>query len=418
MPWALFSVGILLGVAALNSHFALRRVGLLVLPAWLTAWLVSELPVHFMVLSGGSAALLSSLGGAEGWQGFVGLGLCVAAALAMLPHVSAARRARGAVEAALARGLGSDYREQQPEHAELSWRYASVLPIRQAGVERVRNITYHTARGKELRLDVFRPTERADKHPVALYVHGGGWVIGNKNQQGLMTMNALASRGWVCVSINYRLSPRATFPEHLHDVKRAIKWVRENIANHGGDPDFVVICGGSAGAHLSALAALTPNDREFQVDFPEVDTRVQGCVGYYGVYDFCDRHGHWPHRLFRAVLLERVVMKRRFADSEELFRNASPAHRVSADAPPFFLIHGDRDSLAPVHESRSFSAELAEVSEHPVVYAEIPGANHAFEIFPSVRSAAVIDGVVRFCDYIYARHQAARSSTDEATTST
>src|SRR5690349_8675258 len=129
-------------------------------------------------------------------------------------------------------------------------------------------------------------------------------------------MNYLASLGWVCVAINYRLSPRATFPDHIIDVKRAIAWVKANIAEYGGDPDFVVITGGSAGGHLSALAALTPNDPEYQPGFEDADTTVQACVPFYGVYDFTNRKG--VGRQDMRGFLGRLVIKRRFSEAREL----------------------------------------------------------------------------------------------------
>ena len=89
-------------------------------------------------------------------------------------------------------------------------------------------------------------------------------------------MAHLAERGWVCVTANYRLSPRATWPDQIVDVKRALAWTKANIANHGGDPGFVVITGGSAGGHLCALAALTVNVSEFQPGFEGADTSVAG----------------------------------------------------------------------------------------------------------------------------------------------
>ena len=111
---------------------------------------------------------------------------------------------------------------------------------------------------------------------MLLQVHGGGWTIGNKDQQGIPLMQHLAAKGWVCVAINYRLAPRDPFPAQIIDVKRAIAWIRENIAEYGGDPDYIAITGGSAGGHLTALAALTPNDPEWQPGFEDADTSVAG----------------------------------------------------------------------------------------------------------------------------------------------
>ena len=92
-------------------------------------------------------------------------------------------------------------------------------------------------------------------------MHGGAWTVGEKTHQGRPLMNQMAAKGWVCVAINYRLSPRDPWPAHIVDVKRAIAWIKDNIAEHGGDPDYLAITGGSAGGHLTALAALTPGDR-------------------------------------------------------------------------------------------------------------------------------------------------------------
>ncbi|MCA9679847.1 MAG: alpha/beta hydrolase, partial [Myxococcales bacterium] len=293
---------------------------------------------------------------------------------------------------------------------------ALVVPLRPRRVARIRDLVYHRVGKRALRLDVYRrrdlPADAAA--PVFVYVHGGAWVIGNKGQQGRLTVHRLAAAGWVCVSINYRLSPRATFPDHIHDVKRALRWVREHVAAHGGDPRFVVIGGGSAGAHLASLAALTPNALEYQRDFPEVDTTVQGCVGYYGVYDFADRDRHHRHGAFRRLLLERVVMKRRFDDAPEEFDKASPRWRIAGAAapPPFMLLHGDRDSLAPAPAARDFRDHLRRASSAPVVWVELPGAQHAFEIFPSLRSDVAVRGVERFCHAIHAAWRAAAPGVD------
>ena len=96
----------------------------------------------------------------------------------------------------------------------------------------------------------------------------------------------LAAEGWVCVAANYRLSPRAVFPDHLVDCKQALAWIREHIAEYGGDPDLICVTGGSAGGHLAAMAALTANEPQYQPGFESADTSVAACVPFYGVYDF------------------------------------------------------------------------------------------------------------------------------------
>src|SRR6476469_6017200 len=112
-----------------------------------------------------------------------------------------------------------------------------------------------------------------------------------RRPQGYPLLSHMAERGWICVSIDYRVSPRNTWPDHIVDVKRALAWIKENIAEHGGDPDFVAITGGSAGGHLCALAALTAHLPEFQPGFEDADTAVAAAVPFYGIYDFVDRDG-------------------------------------------------------------------------------------------------------------------------------
>ncbi len=123
--------------------------------------------------------------------------------------------------------------------------------------------TSTTAAGAIASTSSTAPTRRPGA-PVLLQIHGGAWVIGNKDQQGMPLMYHLADKGWVCVAINYRLSPRATWPDHLVDCKRALAWIREHIAEYGGDPDYVVVTGGSAGGHLTAMMGLTANDPAYQ----------------------------------------------------------------------------------------------------------------------------------------------------------
>ena len=146
--------------------------------------------------------------------------------------------------------------------------------------------------------------------------------------------------------------------------------MKEHIAEYGGDPDFVVITGGSAGGHLSALAALTAGGRAFQPGFEDADTSVQAAVPMYGVYDFTnrDRTGrgrHGGHAVPAGLQVE-------LADAREVWEQASPMTWVGPEAPPFFIAHGANDSLVPVEQARSFARMLREASDQPVVYAELP----------------------------------------------
>jgi acetyl esterase/lipase len=259
-------------------------------------------------------------------------------------------------------------------------------------------------------LDVWRhrdlpPDGRA---PVLLQVPGGAWVSGNKENQAYPLLSHLAARGWVCVSMSYRLAPKYPWPAQIHDVKRALAWVKANIADFGGDPGFVAITGGSAGGHLASLAALTPNDPAFQPGFEDADTSVVAAVPVYGRYDWASHQG--PGRGQFMAFLERLVVRRPFDEQPEAYRAASPVLRVHPDAPPFFVLHGDADSLIPVEEAREFVEALRSVSRSPVGYAEFPGAQHAFEVFGSPRARHAAAAVETFLNSVWSLRPAVAAS--------
>jgi acetyl esterase/lipase len=374
-------------------------------------WLTGELALHHVFWQGIATLVFVAFGALDAWPGRLGLAIALVSWAALGFHTLRGFAAGHAVERALQEGLGADYasripadRRPRPGSGLDLGAIAVPFPIRQPDVERIRDVRYGRASAVNLKLDVYRPVSAPSGRPVFFYVHGGGWMIGTKDNQGLPLVNHLASRGWVCVNVNYRLSPHATFPDHLVDLKRALAWLREHGAEYGADPGFVAVGGGSAGGHLSALLALTPNDPEYQPGFEDADTRVQACVPIYGVYDFARPGSTWHHDEL-LPMLERHVMKATVEEDPKAFEKASPLHRVGPDAPPFFVVHGAADTLVPPQEARVFVQALRERSRAPVAYAEIPGAQHAFELFPSVRSQLVRDGIERFLELAWSEHQ-------------
>ena len=261
-----------------------------------------------------------------------------------------------------------------------------------------RGVAFHRDGKFRIRLDVYRPAASAppgELRPAVIQVHGGGWIFGSRNEQGIPLLNHLAANGWVGFNVDYRLSPRATFPDPVVDVKRAIAWVREHAEDLGVDPNRIALTGGSAGGHLVAHVGLTANDPAYQPGFEEADTSLAAVVPFYGLYDLLDEDHH-HHAGISDWLFERIFIKRSRADDPDAFRRASPTHQVHAEAPPFLVFHGEDDSLVPVEDGRAFVAALSEVSGNPVRYVELPEAEHAFDIFPSLRTARVVEGIERF----------------------
>jgi acetyl esterase/lipase len=419
-PWLLLLVALVSAGFTWNVYHPRYRPATLAIFSFFSGWLTAELALHQIAFQVLITAALVELGALSVWPGWIAMPVLLANWVFLWRSHRQGHEAADAVERGLQLGLGADYRSHiLPAAAErfvegVDWR-AIVLPfpMRQAHVERIRNIAYHRVGRHRLRLDVYRHRDRPTGCPTLLQIHGGGWVVGSKNEQGVPLMLHLASRGWVCVSADYRLSPRATFPDPLIDLKHALRWIREEGPACGVDPDFVVVTGGSAGGHLAALVALTANEPAYQPGFERVDTSVRACVAFYGVYDFTDRHRLWPHPGL-ARLLQRQVMKAALHEAREAYELASPMSRVGTNAPPFFVIHGDRDTMVPVEEARRFVALLREAIPGRVVYAEIPGAQHAFEIFPSLRTMFVVQGVERFLAWVYSKHVAGRAGAQTA----
>lgn len=415
MSWVLLVFGVITLIHSLNA-LAPSKGPWPVVFAWsfVASWLTIELAWHHLVGGIVVVGLLIWGGALDQLPGVIGLALSVVA-LAILIHIIwVTRRTVVSMSGAL-----TDL-EPGPDAPRFPWSQV-VLPFllgRRRGVKIRRNIPYARVAGKTLKLDVTVPSAPVPagraRRPALVQIHGGGWVIGDKREQGLPLLGHMAAQGWVGFNVNYRLSPGATFPDHLVDLKRALAWIREHAEEWGIDPGFICVTGGSAGGHLTALVALTAIDPRFQPGFEDADTSVAAAVPFYGVYDFT-KEGEFGRddRIFTRFL-EPLIMKAFIDDEPERFADASPIHHLRPDAPPFLVIHGDKDTLAPVEDARRFAESLRSVSEQPVLYAEMKGAQHAFEIFPSPRAAKVIEGVERFLTTLWERHEVPTSSASDA----
>ncbi|HYZ93553.1 MAG TPA: alpha/beta hydrolase [Actinomycetota bacterium] len=405
MPTAFLATA-LVGLAfILNARRALRAQ-LVLVPAFFASWLTIELAPQLLVADVVGAAVFVLLGGLDEWHGWIALGVCAFNGFLLWGIVREAYRAESVLDDALTPVIGAAAR------TPVGWReFAFPFKLWTRRIRRVRDVPYSDKRGRRHRLDVWHERESRTGRPCLLYVPGGAWLVGisNKNQQGKPLLIEMASRGWVCFSMNYPLSPRSKFPDHIVAVKRAIAWIREHAHEYGGDPSFLMVSGNSAGGHLSMLAALTANDPSFQPGFESADTAVQAAAPLYGVYDFTAtiagelKGGRRRHKLGSLRFFERAVVGRRLADDRPFFESISPWHRVGPEAPPFFVIHGSMDTLSIVEEARGFVARLREVSNEPVIFAELPRTQHAFDQFLSIRTLYTVRAIARFGEWAYER---------------
>jgi acetyl esterase/lipase len=377
-----------------------------IVPLAIVSLVVSEFPMHVLAVEAAAAAALVSRGALRRRRGLLGLGLAAAAWMGLFGARRDALRARRVLTESLSAALGKDYlvhlEHDGPADNKVSFRqiWFPRLTERKRYLQN-EDLSYGDC-GIRNNLDIWRRKDLPldGRAPVLIQIHGGAWVKGSKRGQGYPLMAHMAEKGWVCVAINYSLAPAARWPAHIIDVKHAIAWVKSEITSYGGDPDFIVVTGGSAGGHLSALAALSANDPVFQPGFEEADTSIQAAVPMYGVYDLLDRAGNSPAQ--QGPFLTQTVIGASLDDAHDVWDNGSPLSWIRSDAPPMFVLHGGIDTFTNPGQATAFVAALRRVSKNPVAHAELPGAQHLFDVLPSVRTAATVAAIDEFVSSVRA----------------
>ncbi|KAF9190581.1 hypothetical protein BGZ51_008432 [Haplosporangium sp. Z 767] len=224
----------------------------------------------------------------------------------------------------------------------------------------------------DMALDIYRPysVHGGDDRPVLFYMHGGGWTSGSKKIVGPL-LTEMIFREWIVVSVDYRLNSKAGYPTQLIDCKRALRWVKDEIRTFGGNPNNIIAAGDSEGGHMAAMIALTANQPEYQPDFENVDTTVQGCLGLSAVVNLVDLE-NYSHHDARSRFVKDVAKREGSVESAENLKfliEHSPRFRIKPTGVPFMLVHGDIDTLAPVQNTRDFVNEFrktATLTPNPV----------------------------------------------------
>lgn len=249
------------------------------------------------------------------------------------------------------------------------------------------DVTYCVMDGVELKMDIYRPPsppaplpsegegsrgEGMTPTPALLYVHGGGWTGGDKRSgAGTLDFAELLARGYLIAAVNYRLAPRYKFPAMIEDVKCAVRFLRANAERYNINPERIGAWGGSAGGHLVALLGTADETAGWDVgQYLEQSSRVQAVVDMFGPTDL-------------TVLFEGAnprLMEQVFGTSDrnsETLKRASPVNWVSADDPPFLILHGERDPLVPPSQSQIFYDKLVETGV-PATLVMVKNAGHGF----------------------------------------
>jgi acetyl esterase/lipase len=364
-----------------------RRTMALGLISFLFGSALNELPFVGLCYLLVSAIIALGPSGIASSTALATVGLAALTAAGLVTVAWRGLRAGAAIDDALTEGLGSGW--STAIDARLSRQLRRGLPLarialapfvyRRRGVERIANISYGNAGRKNL-LDIYRHRAHPAGGPILVHLHGGALVMGKKNREARPLLYRLASQGWLCISANYRLRPAATFPDYLIDVKKVICWLRKNGHRYGADTEQLFIAGSSSGGQLAALAALTANEPTYKPGFEYADTSVSAAICLHGYYG---------------------------SRSQDRSPSAPLAYD-GTDAPPFFVVHGDRDSLIPVQMARLFAERLRTTSSNPVAYAELPGGQHGFDRFHSPRFDSVVNGIEAFAAWVRSREMTRR----------
>ncbi len=380
MPGAYVQLVVIIGLYTLLVLWPPRLPRGLAFALFFVSHLVNELPGLALgaLLAGTVLALIGGhpISAGDG----VLLALAALSALGLLEVIRRGLMTAPVVEASLDQELGSGWRSaagpaRRSRRLRLAREMLAPLPMRPRHIQRIRNLTYGEA-GRRNRLDVYRPRGSVGgARPVLIHFHGGHFQMGGKSREARPLLHRLAGHGWVCISANYRLGAPGRFPNSLIDAKRVISWARTHAAEYGADPSMLIVAGSSAGAHLAAMAALTPNEPTFQPGFEDADTAVSAAVCLYGYYGERGA-GALP---------------------------SSPQAYLSHDAPPFLVAHGVNDPLISIEHADQFVQRLRARSTRTVIYLRLPGAEHSFDLFHSPRFDAVIDGIERFAIWLRAK---------------
>lgn len=233
-----------------------------------------------------------------------------------------------------------------------------------------------------LKLDLYLP-EGAESPPLVVYVHGGAWRGGSKEQ---MPLGGLLDHGFAIASVGYRLSPVAPFPAQAHDIKAAVRWLRRNAREFRYDEEHIAIAGTSAGGHLAALVGLSNGHEELEgrVGEPlEFSSEIAAVVSFYGPSNFLTiLKQSTPHGLGVRIPALQLLLRAQPEDVPELARLASPVFHVDRDDPPLLLIHGDQDPQVPINQSHELVGAYAAAGiEERVSLRVIHGGEHGGERF-------------------------------------
>lgn len=259
--------------------------------------------------------------------------------------------------------------------ASFSGHTQSSLP---PGTEKLKDLEYGHASSRAMHLDLYLPGKSDKPLPLIIWIHGGAWMAGSKDSPSPALR--FLKDGYAVAHVGYRFSQEATFPAQINDCKAAVRWLRANAENYHLDPNKFVAWGASAGGHLVALLGVTGSaaDLEGNVNDLKESSRVQAVIDWFGPTDFIhigEAESELKHNASDSP--ESKLIGGPVLENKDKAAKASPITYVSKDAPPFLIMHGDKDRTVPFDQSERLVRALKKAGVD-VSFVPMKGAGHGF----------------------------------------
>ena len=240
-------------------------------------------------------------------------------------------------------------------------------------------LIYKTIGNRKLKLDLFYPDSVDKDLPIVLFIHGGGWRSGDKSYQHPLALK-IASQGYLCATVEYRLSSEAKYPAAVLDIKEAIKWLKEIAVNYGGDSSKMALLGCSSGGHLAALCGVTSDVKKFNPENSKskYSAKVQAIIDIDGILDFTHPAESGKDTSDEYPSVGKLWLGKSYKENPALWIEASPLTYISKDSPPFLFLNSSNDRF---HAGRDEAMNIFNKFHIPYEVYTFSNTPHTFWLF-------------------------------------
>ncbi len=237
-------------------------------------------------------------------------------------------------------------------------------------------LVYTTSRGKKRKLDLYLPKNNGQPFPLVIFFHGGGWMSGGRKiiEPGVLRQ---VKRGYAVASVSYSFIPWKKWPTQAHEIKAAVRWLRANAEEYNLASDKIFVWGVSAGAHLVNVLGCSNTRKELEgiLEPQNISSEVQGVISWYGFSDF-SQMGKNGFIAFLTNIATSILVGENVNKNTEKTQSANPINYINQNTSPFFIMHGDKDTIVNIHQSELLHAALQQQGIQST-YNRIPNHYHA-----------------------------------------